>query len=305
VSVIAVTGATGFVGQAVVGEAVRRGCTVRALTRQARADEAGVAWITGTLEAPAALTRLCAGADAVIHVAGAVNVLTRDAFAAANITGTQAIVDAAQAAAVRRFVHVSTLAAREPTLSNYGWSKAGAERVVAASSLDWTIIRPPGVYGPHDTDMLETFRMAQRGLMLLPPAGRGSWIHVEDLAAALLTAATRADWPTERLFEVAGEPPGGLSHIHLAQSIRRAAGQPDARIITAPGWLVKLAARGDRLVRGARAKLTPDRANYMVHPNWVSRADYAVPPALWQARIPLDEGLQATADWYRSVGWLR
>jgi uncharacterized protein YbjT (DUF2867 family) len=301
---IAVTGATGFVGQAVVDCALADGVHVRALARRAQAARDGVTWIEGALADPAALDRLVEGADAVLHIAGAVNVPTRADFAAANIAGTQAIVDAATRAGVQRFVHVSSLAAHEPQLSNYGWSKAEAETVVQSSASNWTIIRPPGVYGPRDTDMLETFKMAKRGLMLLPPAGRGSWIHVDDLAAALLSAATRTDWPMGQLFEVAGAPFGGVSHIELARHISRAAGRPNAPLISAPAWLVRLAARGDRLVRGAQAKLTPDRANYMVHPDWVSRAEHVVPPSLWQPVIPLEEGLHATAAWYRAAGWL-
>lgn len=301
---LAITGATGFVGQAVLDRAVSSEIMVRALTRKPRQDREGVCWITGTLADAPSLDRLVAGANAVLHIAGAVNVPTRADFAAANIAGTQAVVDATSRAGIARFVHVSSLAAREPALSNYGWSKAEAERVVRDSPLNWTMIRPPGVYGPRDTDMLETFKMAKRGLLLLPPAGRGSWVHVDDLAAALLGAATRTDWPMGQLFEVAGEPTGGVSHVELARHISRAADRPDARLISAPAWLVRLAARGDRLVRGKQAKLTPDRASYMVHPDWVSRAEFAVPQTLWRPIIPLDEGLQATADWYRDAGWL-
>ncbi len=306
---LAITGATGFVGQTMLDHCLAAGHGVRALARrlppppQKRMGR-DLHWVEGTLEKAAALDALCDGVDAVIHIAGAVNVPTRADFAAANIAGTQAVVDAATRAGVQRFVHVSSLAAREPALSNYGWSKAEAETLVQASALNWTIIRPPGVYGPRDTDMLETFKMAKRGLMLLPPAGRGSWIHVDDLATALLSAATLPDWPMTQLFEVAGEPPGGLTHVELARNIRRAALRPDARLVSAPAWLVRLAARGDRLVRGKRAKLTLDRANYMVHPDWVSRAERAVPSTLWRAKTPLDEGLQATADWYRDAGWL-
>src|SRR3546814_3654878 len=71
-------------------------------------------------------------------------------------------------------------------LSQYGWSKYKAERIVMASGLDWTIIRPPAIYGPADTAMLELFRLASRRLMLLPPGGRLSVIEVSDLARLLL-----------------------------------------------------------------------------------------------------------------------
>ncbi|MFX7866220.1 NAD(P)H-binding protein, partial [Acinetobacter baumannii] len=90
------------------------------------------------------------GADAVLHVAGVVNAPTREGFAAGNIDGTRAMLAAAQAAGIPRFVLVSSLAARAPSLSIYGWSKAEAEKLVIDCPLDWTIIRPPAVYGPGD-----------------------------------------------------------------------------------------------------------------------------------------------------------
>ncbi len=76
---------------------------------------------------------------------------------------------AATAGGVQRFVHVSSLAAREPKLSMYGASKARAEELVRCSGLDWAIVRPPAVYGPGDKETLELFRMAKLGLMLMPP----------------------------------------------------------------------------------------------------------------------------------------
>src|SRR3546814_12879427 len=92
---------------------------------------------------------------------------------------------AAAAAEVGRFVHVSSLAAREPELSAYGRSKAESEKLMAESGLDWAIVRPPAVYGPGDRESLELFRMAARGLVVLPPAGRLSLIPAHDLAAPL------------------------------------------------------------------------------------------------------------------------
>ena len=304
---LAVTGATGFVGQAVLDAAVAGGHRVQALTRRMMAPvlsmdpkRHGVVWVEGTLEQPDALRRLCEGADAVLHIAGAVNVPTRKAFAAANIAGTQAIVDAALACGVARFVHVSSLAAREPQLSNYGWSKAGAEDVVRAATLDWTIVRPPAIYGPRDADMFELFRMAARGLMLLPPPGRTSIIHVGDLARLLLALATGG--AHHAVIEPDDETP--LSHRELGQAIGRAMGRDRLLSLSAPRMLLDLAARGDRLVRGDKAKLTPDRASYMAHPDWTSDPALRPAPTLWQPQIALVDGLKSTADWYRAQGWL-
>src|SRR3546814_6624046 len=112
---------------------------------------------------------MASGSDALLHIAGVVNVPTRADFEAGNAAATAHVVDAARAAGVTRFVHVSSLAPREPALSHYGWSKARAETIVQASGLDWTIVGPPAVYGPGDTEMPDLFRLARRGLQLSPP----------------------------------------------------------------------------------------------------------------------------------------
>ncbi len=297
---LAVTGATGFVGQAVIDHALAQGHRIRALARRPQAEREGVAWVVGDLADSAALSALCDGADAVLHIAGAVNVPTRAASAAANIAGTQAVVDAATASGNARFIHTSSLAAREPHLSNYGWSKAGAEDVICASALDWTIVRPPGIYGPRDHDVLEMFRMARRGLMLLPPAGRGSWLYVGDLARLLVTLADGG--ARHALLEPDDGAP--LSHRELGQAIGQAVGRSRIFMVDAPRAVLTLAARGDRLIRGDGAKLTPDRASYMAHPDWTSTPELRPDPALWQAETGLTEGLAATARWYRAHGWL-
>lgn len=301
------TGATGFVGSHVLERALSAGHQVQALTRRSGGSQASgqhqPSWVEGTLESPAGLAKLCIGADAMIHIAGAVNVPTRKAFAAANIEGTEAVLAAAQAAGVKRFIHVSSLAAREPGLSNYGWSKAGAEQAVRASSLPYCIVRPPAIYGPRDGDMFEIFAMARRGLILLPPAGRASLIHVQDLAALLIKLASVPEFPAGKLFEVDDGTPGGLTHRALAAAIAEAAGRPKAKSISAPGWMLHLAGRGDRLVRRDRAKLTPDRAAYMAHPDWVADPALRPAPALWEPVIPYEKGLQDTAQWYQTHGW--
>ena len=133
--------------------------------------------------------RLVDGADAIIHVAGTISATNAAAFKKGNITGTLAMLAAATAGGVQRFVHVSSLAAREPKLSLYGGSKAKAEELVHSSGLDWAIVRPPAVYGPGDKETLELFRMAKLGLMLMPPKGRVSLLHVDDLARLLLVLA--------------------------------------------------------------------------------------------------------------------
>lgn len=296
-SVLAITGGTGFVGGRLVEVAIAAGHQVLALTRRPQPERHGVTWAAGALDDPVSLTRLVERADAVIHVAGVVNARDRAAFAAGNIDGTRAIV---AAASNKRFIHVSSLAAREPSLSNYGWSKAEAERVVETSDTAWTIIRPPAIYGPGDLDQFDVFRMAKLGIALLPPPGRLSLIAVDDLAQLLLALAE--DGEPGRMYEV-DDGSDGYTHADYARMI----GASMERYILPlplPRPLLALGARIDRRLRGPRAKLTPDRVAYLSHPDWTIDPARRPPPELWTPAILPHDGLAETVQWYRAHGLL-
>lgn len=301
---IALTGATGFVGSAVLDRALADGHTVRALARREQPPCAGVEWVRGDLAETAALAALVAGADAVLHVAGLTNTPDPAAFEGANVTGTANVLAAMQAASVRRLVFVSSLAARMPKLSAYGASKARAETLVEASGHDWTIVRPPGVYGPRDVDYLEMFRTAKWGFVPLPPGGASSIIHVDDLAALLIALTGNAAPTRKQIYEPDDRREGGWSHKELAQAIAGAVGRRKVFAPHLPRAVLDAAAIADRLIRGDRAKLTPDRVGYMAHPNWVARFDRRPPPGVWQPTIAGEDGLKATAQWYARAGWL-
>lgn len=300
---IAVTGATGFLGQALLDAAFGGGVEVRALARKPQPDRSGVVWVTGDLADQGALLRMCTGASAVMHVAGLVNTPDPADFAEANVAGTSNIIEAAKAAGVLRLIFVSSLSAREPGLSAYGGSKAQAEQLVMASGLDWTIVRPPTIYGPRDTELLELFRAAKWGVVPVPWQGRSSIIHADDLAALLLALVPGGDQVTHRIFEPDDGTPGGWGHDELARAIGAAVGRRPF-VLRLPARAMRWAAWADTTVRGAKAKLTMDRVGYMTHPNWVVSDAARVPPELWQSRISTPEGLQATARWYRKNGWL-
>ncbi len=297
---LAVTGGTGFVGGMVLRLAAEVGHPVRALTRRLQPPRAGVEWIEGALDDARALARLVDGADAVIHIAGVTTAADRAGFEAGNVSGTAAMIDAARAAGVTRFVHVSSLAAREPALSIYGGSKAAGERIVEASALDWAIVRPPAIYGPGE--LLDLFRMAARGFVLLPPGGRASIIGVEDLARLLLALAAPGA-PAGVLYEVDDERADGWDHRDLARAIGEAVGR---RILPLPAQrpLMTLASLGDRIVRGKKALLTADRVGYLCHPDWTVDPARRPPPDLWRPTQDTRAGLAETAAWYRAQGLL-
>ena len=300
--ILAITGGTGFVWRRLIDLALESGHKVRALTRREQEPRTGVTWIRGALDTPDALVTLARGADVVIHVAGVVNAPDRAGFVTGNIEGTRAVLAAAEAAGVARFVHVSSLAAREPGLSIYGWSKAEAERLVTESTRAWTVVRPPGVYGPGDMDFLEIFRLARHGLAFLPPGGRMSLIEVSDLGRMLLAAA---DAPADHaLYEPDDGTPGGWTHRDFAQAVGKAVTGHTILALSLPRFALFAAGRIDRALRGARARLTPDRAAYFCHPDWVSAPERHPPAALWQPRVPTAQGLAETVRWYRAQGLL-
>lgn len=299
--ILAITGGTGFVGEHLLRAATAAGHHVRALTRTPRAPEPGIDWIEGALDRPESLGQLLSSVDAVIHVAGVING-SRAEFEAVNVGGTEAMVQAAHAAGVRRFIHVSSLAAREPGLSDYGWSKAQAERIVSASDLDWTILRPPAVFGPGDRETLELFRMAKRGFVALPPKGRFSLIHVEDLCRLLVALVESRD-AVHATYEPDDGREEGWSHRHFARTLGRLFGKR-AATVALPRLALKGAAGLDRLVRRDRAKLTADRVSYFCHPDWVVRPERRPPPDLWAPAVRTPTGLKQTAEWYQEHGWL-
>lgn len=298
--IVALTGATGFVGAETLDQLLAAGFEVRALVRRPQADRPGVAWVAGALDDAAALDALMLGADLVLHIAGVVNAPDRAAFEAGNIAGTAGVIAAMKRAGLARLIHVSSFAARQPDLSDYCWSKHGAEEHVRASGLDWTMVRPPAVYGPRDTEFREVLRAARFGILPIPPAGRASMIHVRDLARVLVALCGEAgDAYAGTLWEVDDGTPDGLSHRDLAAAIGRALGK---RVIALPlpQKILLVFAAMDRAVRGPRAKLTRDRVRYMCHPDWAVDPAKRPPADFWRAEISTDTGLAEVAATFRN-----
>ncbi len=298
---IALTGATGFLGGHVLTRLLEAGHKIQALTRKPQPARNGVTWIDGALDRPETLIALVNGCGAVVHIAGVVNAPDPAGFDIGNRIGTANIVAASEMFGSRRFVHVSSLSAREPRLSLYGSSKRAAEDVVMGSALDWVVVRPPAIYGPGDTDNLELFRFAKRGIIPLPPRGRLSLIHADDLARLLVTLVNGG--PGRIRYEADDGADGGWTHKDYARAIAESVGKRAATIVL-PRAVVRGAARLDGLWRGAKAKLTPDRAAYFCHSDWVIDPTQRPPASLWEPAIPTRDGLKATADWYRAAGWL-
>ena len=318
-----VTGGTGFVGAHLVPQLQARGDRVTALARRpALAERLGwtnVRLVRGDLDDPAALREGCANVDVVYHVAG--KIIARDAaeFMATNRDGTANVLEAAQEAGVARFVLVSSLAAAGPTepghpidearppapVTDYGRSKLAAEVLVRAMPFAWTIVRPPVVYGEWDRGTLKIFQLARRGVapVFKDGAQELSVIHAEDLAKALVAAATSP--AAARRVYFATHPTPTTSRA-LVLACGRAGGRVP-RIVPIPGPLARAllwTAGSVAHLAGKATLLSSDKANEYLAPAWTCRADALTRDTGWRAEIDLGPGLERAATWYRKMGWL-
>lgn len=301
---IALTGATGFVGRPVTKLLIEGGHEVSVLARNPDLleDAEGLRVVTGDLFNKTALAELVSDADTVLHLAGAIKARGREGFFAINRDGTANLIAAAAKASVKRFVHVSSLAAREPQLSAYGASKIAAEQAVAAPAAEMKalIVRPPVVYGPGDQATLPLLRELMRPVAIIPghSSQRFSLIHVDDLAAVLCAAVEN-----ERtgLVEV-DDLSGGHGWDDLLAITRHIFGTPKNSIFLPFGFasLAGMAADAWAAVSGHAQMISQGKMRELYHPDWVVTGEN------WQRPNPivLSQGLPSTIRWYQEQGKL-
>lgn len=295
---VAVTGATGFIGSNLLSRLVAAGYTVRALTRHPRRNSNNLEWITGTLDDAAALDQLVTGAEAVIHCAGRVRGASLQDFLQTNLTGTVNMLQAVKKAATEstRFLLVSSLAAREPQLSWYAQSKSRAEQYVMenASTLAWTIFRPTAVYGPGDREMAPLFAATRLGL--LPMTGRRSarfgLLYVEDFNDAVLCWLSAKN-PRAGIYELDDGTPGGYDHDTVKMIASRVWGRPVFSVPVPGALIASVAAINLRLsaILGHAPMLTPGKVRELQHTNWVCDIRPLTDAYGWTPQTRLQEGL--------------
>lgn len=309
---VALTGATGFVGGHVLRQLAAAGWTVRALTRRAdglRQVQGAVLPIVGALDSADALAELVDGADAVVHCAGLVAARRTVDFQAVNTDGTANLVRAAVATGHRpRFVLISSLAAREPTLSPYAGSKRAAEEVLRQEGADlpWQVLRPPVVYGPGDRATLDLFRQFAKGFALLPRStGRFSMVYVEDLADAVV-ALLQAEGLPSQIMELDDGRTGGYSWGDLLTVVEAQLGRR-VRYLSIPRPIQRVVAAASSLAAGLTGGvpfLSQGKVNEIAHPDWVCRDQILGQSTTWRPKVGFDEGFPRTLAWYKAEGWL-
>lgn len=312
--VVALTGATGFIGRHVTSALIDAGYDVRALARrvppvtQTGTDSDAVAWVLGTLHDDAALKALVKNTVAVVHCAGAVRASSRDGFLAVNADGTRRLAEIAAAEnSPPRFLYLSSLAAREPRLSPYAASKRAGEQALRGLSgrLPTVVLRPPAVYGPGDLETLRIFQMAARGFVLRPMVARArtSLVHAADVAAAVM-AALKAELPLPEPVEFDDGRTGGYTWDEIAHAAGTAL-RTNPRVIPVPAPVLYAAgalASMTAVLAGRASVLSWNKIPELLHPDWVAGLSHL--PG-YRPAWTLDRGFKDAVNWYASRGLLK
>lgn len=317
-------------------------CTVRVTSDLRWIEALSARRVEADLRDPGALAAALEGVETVVHVAGITWAPDEGTYHAVNAEGTRSLVRAAATAGVRRMVFVSSLAARGPDrrgarpgsgerstlrpadsgeasrvpadggaggpdapVSAYGRSKLAAERALRerAGELEITVLRPGGVYGPRDTDLLPFFRLASRGRLFLPAAENLLQpVYAGDVARAAVRAVEsdagfgpfpvlereRHDWSA-----VTGAMAGAAGRELRVHRV-------PARLFLLAGAVLEMGAR----FLGRSPLLDRRRAVDLARYSWTGDPAPTEAALGWRPRVALPEGIRRTMAWYREAGWL-
>ena len=294
---ILVAGGTGFVGGGIVRELARRGQPVAVLTRSAARSAARfpglrVAYREGDVRDPASLAKATTGIDTVIGCQQFPNSPIENpgrgyTFEEIDAKGTEALIAAAKAAGVKRYVYLSGVGAA-PTGRHWFQAKWRAEEAVRNSGLTCTIIRPTWVYGPED-EALNRFIGMAKFLPFVPQIGnigmqRMQPVFIDDVGWAVAESLENAAGENQT-FEIGG--PDVMSMRDVVKAALEAAGRKRL-ILPAPKPVMKLMASLLQFVPGR--PLTPDAVDFITGDAVADES--AIVQKLGIKLTPLREGLE-------------
>ncbi|MBN1895009.1 NAD-dependent epimerase/dehydratase family protein [bacterium] len=322
-----VTGANGFVGSHLVSALLAEGSRVRCLVRRT----SDLRWIrglpvefaSGELSDRASLLRAVRGVNRIFHLAGVTRANSRESYFRANARGTENLLSAVSEAApgIAKFVYISSLAAAGPSrtgapvredmepepVSWYGMSKLEAEKNCLSYSdrLPVSILRPPPVYGPRDTDFLIYFKLIARRIN--PALGWGSryasLVYVDDLIQACLAAGGHPDSRGRIFFVVSDEC---VSYSDLASAIAHAMGKRAFTLRVPFAALTVAAACQEMVSRWTRkpSLLSLQKVKELRERSWVCSGERIRTMLGCRPRFSSLAGIPGTVAWYRREDWI-
>jgi uncharacterized protein YbjT (DUF2867 family) len=290
------TGATGFVGRAVIQALRAEGYGVRCLVRRGSERELrgleAIERVEGNVLARETLERGMAGCDTVIHLVGIIREqpATLSTFERIHVQGTVNVLESAAATGVRRYLHMSALGSRPGARARYHQTKWAAEEAVRSTPIPWTIFRPSIIYGRGDefvtllAGMITRYRgvapVIGSGLQRLQPVAR-------ERVAAGFARAVALDVTVKQTYDVVG--PDAVTMLQLLDLIGAALGRRRVRKPHVPLGVVRPLAH--LLHRLPGFPLSPDQLLMLEEDNVGDSQPFHTTFGL--TPLPLADGLRA------------
>lgn len=317
-----ITGATGFVGRNLVTELaghrpMRVICRLSSRVNWLRPMR-GVEIVYAGLETGKGLDAALSGVETVVHIAGQTMGRGQPDFFRTNVLGTERLIAAMQRQGVENIIFISSQAAAGMTracpvmseemparpVSAYGWSKRISEEKIEASSLNYTILRPSAIYGPHEKEILKYIRLIQRGFC--PVTGRGekrlNLLYVRDLTALIRRLIEQSLYHRQIYFVSDG-------HCYTWNDIIRTI----AGLLGRRRWLKINVPRSigllfgvfnDALLPEKKRVISRDKIREMSYEAWLCSNERACRELGFTPAYDLTAGMAETIAWYRQNGYL-
>jgi len=322
-----VTGATGFVGSHLVDYLLDKGHEVRCIVRKS----SDLKWLNGKsvkiynsgLADKESLEKILKDVHFIFHVAGVVKSKNKDGYFKGNVEPTRNILDVCLKVNpnIRRIMIVSSLTAcgpskigvpndestKENPITTYGESKFMQEQLAKSyfDKLPITIVRPPAVYGPRDTEIYLVFKTFQKGLMTLVGFNKKelSLVHVSDLVHGIYLAASNQESKSKIYFISSDE----ITNWEFVNDVLEKVFRKKALKIKIPHviiYVIAAVAQFLSIFSKKPATFNLEKARDFVQEAWTCDITKAKSELGFQPVMSTEEGLKQTISWYKSEKWL-
>jgi len=323
---VLVTGATGFLGGHLIEEMSKGShvpvCAYRAGSDTGKIDQLGLEKINFDLTDPAAMRAALTDIDAVVHLAAYYTFTGRkEVYEKVNVKGTGDLVKACEDAGVRRFLYCSSTEAMGPIADppgdessplnpqyEYGRSKARAEELVRASDLNWTILRPSGIYGPSNIDDVAFYFITSfKGFASKFIIGSGKnliqFVHVKDVVQAFMKAL-EAPASIGRTYIITQARPYTYEEVYRVLADIFQQPEPRWRVPKGLAKIMMMPIEGFSALIGRENFLYRRETVESVTSDRAFSIDRAREELGYEPEYDLPRGMAETVAWYKDNGYL-